>query len=161
MNKFIWQQPEIIDWSQCLLDNYEKYLGKQLINRNGDPIAEAETLFYAPFVVVSHNRATDPILNYGNQVALDLWDMNWDEFRQTPSRCTAEPINREERQQMLSLAAKQGFIDNYQGVRISRSGKRFLIEKAIIWNLVDSNGEACGQAASFSEYFILTTHHRI
>lgn len=152
MGNFIWQQPQIIDHSQCLLDSYAKYLGKQLISRTGDPLAEAKKLFFAPFVVVSHNSAADPILNYGNQIALELWEMNWEEFCQTPSRCTAEPINREERQQMLTLAAQQGFIDNYQGIRISRGGKRFLINKAIIWNLIDTKAQACGQAATFADW---------
>ncbi|TVQ45827.1 MAG: MEKHLA domain-containing protein [Gloeocapsa sp. DLM2.Bin57] len=152
MTNFIWQQPQVVNQSQCLLDSYAKYLGKQLITRIGDTLLEAETLFYVPFVVVAHNTAPDPILTYGNQIALQLWEMNWDEFCQTPSRCTAEPINREERQRMLTLAAQQGFIDNYQGIRISRSGKRFLINKAIIWNLVNSQGEACGQAATFSNW---------
>lgn len=152
MTNLIWQQPQVVNQSQCLLDSYAQYLGRQLITRIGDTLLEAETLFYAPFVVVAHNSATDPILTYGNQIALQLWEMNWDEFCQTPSRCTAEPINRQERQRMLTLAAQQGFIDNYQGIRISRSGKRFLINKAIIWNLVNSQGEACGQAATFSNW---------
>lgn len=152
MNNFIWHQLQIIDHSQCLLNNYAKYLGKQLITRTGDPLVEAEKLFLAPFVVVSHNQAPDPILNYGNQIALELWEMNWEDFCQTPSRCTAEPINREERQQMLTIAAQQGFIDNYQGIRISRSGKRFFLNKAIIWNLFNSQAEICGQAATFSDW---------
>jgi len=155
MNTTIWKQPEIIQWSQCLLDNYEKYLGKELIKRNGDAIAEAEALFYAPFVVVSHNSAADPILNYGNQVALELWEMNWEKFTQTPSRCTAESTNRDKRQKILTLVTQQGFIDNYQGVRISDTGKRFLIENTTIWNLFNSQGEACGQAATFSQWSYL------
>ncbi|ELR97590.1 MEKHLA domain-containing protein [Gloeocapsa sp. PCC 73106] len=155
MTEVIWKQPQVIQWSQCLLNSYEKYLGKELIVRNGDPVAEAEFLFYAPFVLVSHNSDTDPILNYGNQVALELWEMDWEEFTQTPSRYTAEPVNQEERQRMLSLATQQGFIDNFQGVRISRTGKRFVLEKAIIWNIVDTEGQACGQAATFSDWKML------
>ena len=57
-----------------------------------------------PFVVASHGLQDDPILNYGNQVALDLWEMNWEQFTQTPSRLTAEPVNREERARMLEQA---------------------------------------------------------
>jgi len=106
-------------------------------------------------VVASHGREQDPILNYGNQIALDLWQMNWQDFITTPSRLTAEPINQEERQKILSKVTQDGFIDNYQGVRISSTGRRFAIEKAIIWNLVDGDNRPCGQAATFSHWSFL------
>ena len=32
------------------------------------------------------------------------------------------------------------FIDDYTGVRISASGRRFRIDKAVVWNLVDQEG---------------------
>ncbi|MGK7913953.1 MAG: MEKHLA domain-containing protein [Prochloraceae cyanobacterium] len=155
MSPEIWTQPEIVNWSQLLLDSYNKLLGHQLIERRGDVQQQAQALFLAPFIVASHNTEKDPILNYGNQIALDLWDMNWEEFTQTPSRLTAEPVSREERQQMLAQATKQGFIDNYRGVRISSKGKRFLIEKAIVWNIFDKKECFCGQAASFSDWSFL------
>jgi hypothetical protein len=37
-------------------------------------------------------------------------------------------------------------------VRISSTGKRFLIKEAIVWNLVDDKGDYQGQAAAFSKY---------
>src|SRR3990172_8531438 len=42
-----------------------------------------------------------------------------------------------------------GFIETYRGVRISRSGRRFLIEQATVWNILDANGRSAGQAATF------------
>ncbi len=78
--------------------------------------------------------------------------MNWEELIATPSRLTAEPVNRETRAVMLEQAAKQGYISNCQGIRISSTGKRFLIEQAIIWNLTDEFGQKCGQAATFSDW---------
>jgi hypothetical protein len=155
MNIEIWQPPQTVTWSQILLDSYERYLGKSLIDRTGDRTAQAKTLFFAPFVVVSHGIQSDPVLNYGNQTALSLWEMTWDELICTPSRLTAEPINRQEREQMLDLAAKYGYIDNYRSVRISKSGRRFLMENAIVWNLSDEQGRACGQAATFSQWSLL------
>ncbi len=53
---------------------------------------------------------------------------------------------------MLEQAAKQGYINNYQGIRISSTGQRFSIEKAIIWNLTDESGQRCGQAATFADW---------
>ena len=161
----IWQQPEVIRKSQRLLrlkktepaltvgqiltQSYQKLLGRELIaSIHAQELAEA--LFKAPFALVSHGIEPDPILNYGNQTALNLWSMSWSEFTQTPSRLTAEPVNRATRASMLEQVAKQGYIDNYQGIRISSRGKRFAIERAIIWNLTDELGQNCGQAATFS-----------
>lgn len=148
----VWLQPQIIDWTEILLDSFEDLLGYQLISRVGDKKEQAIALFNADFVVVSHGIEADPILNYGNQVALDLWDMNWTNFTQTPSRLTAEPVNRAERSAMLQQAKTKGYIDNYRGVRIASNGQRFKIEQAIIWNLEDSLGHKCGQAATFSHW---------
>ena len=155
MSQEIWTQPEIVNWSQLLLNSYHKLLGYQLMERRGDVRQQAQELFLAPFIVASHNTEKDPILNYGNQIALDLWEMNWEEFTQTPSRLTAEPVSREERQQMLAQVAKQGFAANYRGVRISRTGRRFSIEKVTIWNIFDKKDCFCGQAASFSDWSFL------
>ncbi len=148
----IWMQPGIISWSQILLDSFNQLLGYQLISRKETAEKQSEVLFKADFVVVSHGIESDPILNYGNEIALNLWEMNWSNFTQTPSRLTAEPVNREARQVMLQQAKSQGYIDNYSGVRISKTGKRFFIETAIIWNLLDSKGNKCGQAATFSDW---------
>lgn len=147
----IWQQPEVIRWSRILAASYKQLLGKELIDVAAtEQLAEA--LFHASFVLVSHGIQADPILNYGNQTALQLWSMNWSKFIETPSRLTAEPVNRATRTAMLEQAATQGYIDNYQGVRISRTGKRFLIKRATIWNLSDESGQKCGQAATFSDW---------
>ena len=35
-------------------------------------------MFRVPFTVASHGMEPDPVLNYGNQVALDLWEMSWE-----------------------------------------------------------------------------------
>lgn len=150
-----WRRPWIVEWTQYLLDSYVRLIKQELIIRDGTPLEQAERLFTNPFVVASHGLQDDPILNYGNQTALDLWEMDWDQFTQTPSRLTAEPINREERARMLEQAQTQGFISDYQGVRISRSGKRFLVERATVWNLHKTDGTPLGQAATFSDWTFL------
>ena len=99
-----------------------------------------------------HADSEDPVLNYGNRQALDLWEMDWAEFTATPSRLTAEPVNRGERADMLRRVASHGFVTDYRGVRISRTGRRFLVERATVWNVVDEGGRKRGQAASFSEW---------
>jgi hypothetical protein len=155
-NSLIWQQPKVIRWSQILANSYQQLLGRKLLNTANTPQALAQALFNAPFVVVSHDTQTDPIFNYGNQTALQLWSITWDEFIQIPSRLSAETENRATRSAMLEQAATKGYIDNYQGVRISTTGNRFAIQQAIIWNLSDESGQKCGQAATFSDWVWLS-----
>ena len=134
-----------------LVTSYRLLTGRDLISAE-PPESLPKRLFEAPFVVISHNREADPVLNYGNRAALKLWDMTWEEFTQTPSRLTAETPEREEREHLLALVRERGFIDDYSGVRISRTGRRFRIEKATVWNLLDENGTPVGQAATFSRW---------
>ena len=155
MSEEIWLKPEIINWTQILLDSFASLLEYELIYRQGDKQEQAEALFKANFVVVSHGTEEDPVLNYGNQTALELWAMDWSDFVQTPSRLTAEPINREKREFVLKQVAKKGYIDNYNGVRISSVGQKFEIEQTIIWNLVDGFRNKCGQAATFYDWKML------
>lgn len=150
-----WEDPQIVRWTQYLLDSYALLVKQELIPRDGAALAQAERLFNSPFVVASHGLQDDPVLNYGNQTALDLWEMDWHVFTQTPSRLTAEPINREERARMLQQAQAQGYIADYRGVRISRTGKRFLVEQATIWNIQKPDGTVLGQGATFSAWKFL------
>ena len=152
----VWTHPAVIEWTQWLLNSYHHWIGRQLLERVGEPDFQAQVLFQGPLVVVSHGRDDDPMLNYGNQMALDLWEMTWDQLVQTPSRLTAEPVNRAEREWMLEQARRRGYIDTYRGVRISATGRRFLVEDALIWNVLDQQGQWVGQAASFLHWTWLT-----
>ncbi|MBT3211351.1 MAG: MEKHLA domain-containing protein [Planctomycetaceae bacterium] len=135
-----------------LLTSFSTLVGRDLILRHGSIEEQSRMLFHTPHVVISHGIEDDPILNYGNKTALSLWEMTWDELVQTPSRKTAEPINRAEREQLLTRTRRNGYIDDYSGVRISRTGKRFKINRAIVWNISDAHGRYCGQAATFDTW---------
>ncbi|MCC8996051.1 MAG: MEKHLA domain-containing protein [Nitrosomonas sp.] len=150
-----WSDPPVVVWCQQLLNSYAYWTKSELIQRIGTPLTQAETLFHSALVVVSHGAESDPILNYGNQIALELWEMDWESFTRTPSRLTAESMNREERSHMLARAETEGYISNYHGVRISSSGKRFRVDNAIIWTVRANNGENIGQAATFSDWQFL------
>ena len=151
----IWKQPSVVAWCHVLLESYRHWIGTELIEPRGDPAFQSHILFHSPFVLVSHGIEDDPLLNYGNGMALSLWDLSWEELIRTPSRVTAEPVNRAEREQMLEEARTNGHIKNYRGVRVSRSGRRFMIEQAVVWNVLDSAGHRVGQAATFSEWRFL------
>ncbi len=126
--------------------------GRHLLDPALAPEAAAEALFHAPFVVLSHDAAPDPLLTYGNRVALELFALSWEELIRMPSRLTAEAPDRAERARLLAAVTDRGYIDDYSGVRISRAGRRFRIEHATVWNLTDEAGRRCGQAATFREW---------
>lgn len=146
--------PALIDWAELLITSYRHWTGQDLVLPETRQ-EQAERLFQAPFVVVSHGTQPDPIFNYANQTALSLWEMDWSTFTQTPSRLSAEPLHRDERARMLAQLDSQGYVDHYRGIRISSQGKRFRIDQAIIWNIFDGEGTRLGQAASFAEWVFL------
>jgi len=147
-----WTNPSVIEWCQYLLDSYAYWIKLELIDRSGTPLTQAKRLFNSTFVVASHGTEDDPTLNYGNQAALNLWVMDWQQFTRTPSRLTAESPSREERTRMLKQAKIQGYISNYRGIRISSTGKRFLVDQATIWNIHKPDGTTIGQGATFSNW---------
>ncbi len=138
--------------AQRLLHCYQVLTGQALIVDASDPVAAACSLYHAPFVVLSHDSAADPVFNYANLTAQRCFEMSWPEFVRLPSRFSAEPLARDERQRLLDRVSRQGFIDDYQGVRISRTGRRFLVGNATVWNLTDEQGQAAGQAATFAAW---------
>lgn len=150
----IWENLWVQEHSACLVRSLLHWTGRTLLDGPEDSRL-AQRLFEAPFVLVSHGTEADPILNYGNRRALELWELGWDELRQMPSRLTAEAPNRAERARLLEAVTRNGYIDDYSGVRISRSGRRFQIARATVWNLVDKQGIRCGQAALFSQWSML------
>ncbi len=128
------------------------YTSRDLVDAKLTGVDAAKEVFYAPFVVLSHDTAKDPIFTYANRIALEIFEMTWQEFTVLPSRQSAEALNQQKRAQVLETVAGKGFIDGYSGIRISKSGKRFLIENATLWNLVDNKGRYCGQAATFASW---------
>ncbi len=147
-----WERTEVVSWCRLLLESYHRWTGQELIERRGTDPVQAKALFYVPFVVVSHGNQDDPVLNYANAAALALWETTWERLTSMPSRLTAEPVNQAERARMLEQASVRGYIDDYRGVRISATGRRFLVEQALVWNVVDKDGRKRGQAATFSRW---------
>ncbi|MEM7385694.1 MAG: MEKHLA domain-containing protein [Verrucomicrobiota bacterium] len=150
-----WATPFVLTQTQRLLQSYRHWINAPLLENGVSTEETAAALYGAPFVVVSHGTEEDPILNYGNRAALDLWETDAATFSTMPSRLTAEPMEREERARMLERTARDGFIDDYSGVRITSTGRRFFIPRATVWNLIDEGGRPCGQAATFSKWEFL------
>ena len=141
--------PEMRARLSLIAESYRRLTGRDLVVPAAD-IAAA--LWAAPRVIVAHGTQPDPIFFFGNRMALERFETTLDQFTAMPSRLSAEPLLREARQALLDRVARDGFIDDYAGVRISAKGHRFRIEQAVVWNLLDDDGTVCGQAATFDRW---------
>lgn len=137
---------------QRLLASYRHWFGHHLIEPGAGGAETARRLWEAPLAVLSHDTAPDPLFNYANRAGLALFEMDWPQLLATPSRASAEAVSQEERGKLLAQVSSQGYIRDYSGVRISRNGRRFRIENAKVWNLLDSDGRYAGQAALISHW---------
>lgn len=146
---------------RVILDSYERTVTRPLMSRAGDELEDARLLYAAPFAVLSHGTQADPILDFGNRVALTLWETTPDVLITTASRLTAEPVLQEAREKFLAEVARIGFVTGYSGVRISSTGRRFLIKNVTVWNLADAQGRPAGQAATFDTWQDLASNSPI
>ena len=130
-----------------LASSYARLLGKPLVPQPMPAIEAAAWLYEsAPFAILAHNTASDPVFVYGNKAAQRRFEYDWDEITRLPSRLSAEAPNREERQRFLERVQQRGYESGYKGVRITKSGRRFMIEEATLWQMFDADGVLHGQA---------------
>ena len=135
-----------------LLKSYKRWTGKDLTSIKGEANQIVEGIINASFALVSHDTQADPVFNFGNKKALELFELDWEEFTKLHSRESAEKVNRKERAELLRRVTEDGYIDDYRGIRLSSSGRRFEISDATVWNVVDVNGNYKGQAAYFDKW---------
>ena len=147
--------PLLVPHCDRLVESFRRWTGRELIAVSPSSIDVAQRLFDAPFVLLSHGTETDPILNYGNRMALALWETTWERFTRMPSRLTAEPQARDERARALADVMSRGYVDDYGGIRMTVNGRRFLIERAVVWSFVDRADRHWGQAARFDRWTYL------
>lgn len=133
----------------CIAESYRRLTGRALVSAEGDV---ACALWSAPMAIVAHGTEDDPIFFFGNETALRLFEMSFEAFTRLPSRLSAEPLLREERARLLERVTCDGIIEDYAGVRISATGRRFRISNACVWTLTDASGAIVGQAAAFAEW---------
>ena len=138
--------------SRMLLNSYRHWTSEALEPALEEGGCCAEALFEAPLVVLSSRADDEQTLNYGNAAALRLWGMEWAVLTKMPSRLTAEPAERATREAFLQRVRQQGVIRDYCGVRVTSDGRRFRIERAVVWNLLDAKGHHHGQAAAFRDW---------
>lgn len=134
---------------KLLTESFHRIVGTPLVSDGLGP----DWLYNdAPFVVVAHNTDADPRFVYANKAAQTCFEYPFEEFTTLPSRLSAELPNRAERQTLLEAVTRNGFISDYRGLRIAKSGRRFWIEDGIVWQLIDAEGYRRGQAATFTRW---------
>jgi hypothetical protein len=144
--------PLAVALAQLIVESHARVVGRPLLPATSEPLVLAHALYEAPQVVLAHGIGPDPCFDYGNRPAQELFELTWSELLALPSRLSAETGDQAERQRLLDAVSTRGYIDDYSGVRVSRSGRRFRIANATVWNLIDAAGERRGQAATFADW---------
>ena len=132
-----------------IAESHLRLTGRALIAAGDDPLV---ALWQHPAVILAHGTEADPRFFFASHAALERFETTVEQFLGSPSRLSAEAPLREERQALLDRVTRDGFIADYAGVRISARGRRFRIEQALVWNLIDAAGIVHGQAACFSQW---------
>lgn len=136
-----------------LVESYRRLLGEDPpFLPPGAPHTPSWLYAEAPMCVLAHDTHPDPRFIYANQAAQVLLEYSWDEITSLPSRYSAEAPEREERQRLLDRVSHDGFATGYSGVRITKSGRRFVIEDGVLWQLRDREGALQGTAATFARW---------
>lgn len=124
----------------------------------GRPLLEGPSgrdVWSGDFALLTHRGDPRAMLNYGNMFALGLWECDWQQFTATPSSATAPDDDRASREAMMQQVVRDGFVSGYEGRRVSRNGRPFLIQDVTIWRLLEENGDSFGVAAIFRRYSYL------
>ena len=118
-----------------LYDGLKKYgLQQYFHNEKGEKL-NAEQIYKAPFILLSHNKQTQqPKFCYANKKGLELFEYKWKEFIQTPSKNSVNENESENRKKLFKQVENKGFIEQYSGIRVSKNGKLFKIANVLVWN---------------------------
>jgi PAS domain S-box-containing protein len=146
--KPLFESQEFFD---LLAGSYARLVGRPLVPIDLAAMEGPRWLYEtAPFGLLAHNTEADPIFVYGNRAVQRRFGYDWDELTALPSRLSAEAPERQERENFLRQVARDGYVDNYRGIRVTKSGERFWIEDVTVWQLIDEKGRLRGQAAKLS-----------
>jgi PAS domain-containing protein len=147
------RQPEDPGFYDLLVDSYRRIVGAEPPFLPPGALHSARWLYTeSPVCVLAHDADPDPRFIYANKAAQACFEYSFDEITALPSRLSAEAPARDERQRLLDAVARDGFATGYSGVRIAKSGRRFLIEDGVLWHLTERDGSLHGVAATFARW---------
>jgi hypothetical protein len=137
---------------KLIVSSYEKLTDNKFPSNEINKESNIQEIFNSSYVLLSHGLGAEPIFNFANKSALDLFEVEWLDMLNMPSRRSAEQLERKKRETLLNEVSRKGYIANYSGIRISAKGTRFLIKNAVVWNLIDEKSKCHGQAAMFNQW---------
>ncbi len=144
---------EVAAWYvERITTSYEHWTGEPLVRTETSGSALLQRIFQAEFALLAHDTGPDPLINFVNARALQLWEQTWQEFIGMPSRLTAELDQRDDRARVLREVQDHGYSNGYSGIRISRTGRRCRSHQSVVWNVLDDRQERIGQAAMFRQW---------
>ncbi len=130
-----------------ILDSYRRLLGHDLIERSGDAAEDARRLFDLPLGVLAHDTSPAPLLDWANLAAARAFDSTPESLLGRPSAATAPADAVADRRALFDVLARQGFVTGYSGVRVSLTGRRFMIDDVTVLEVTDATGRPAGHAA--------------
>lgn len=145
-------------WARLLAASHLKLVGRPLLPESTENDLDHALFHSDKIALLSHvlpppddtSTKREPVFNYGNLRAQRLFEMSWAELTNLPSRESAPGPEHEkvslremqaERAMLLERVARDGYIDDYSGVRVSSSGRLFRIQNATVWNVYDEESE--------------------
>jgi hypothetical protein len=130
-----------------ILDSYLRLLGRDLVERSGDEADDARRLFDLPLAVLAHDTSPVPLLDWANGAAARAFDAAPEALLGRPSADTTPADAVADRRALFDVLARRGFVTGYSGVRVSLTGRRFMIDDVTVFALADAAGRPAGHAA--------------
>lgn len=124
----------------------------------GADLAERARWVYldAPFSLLAYETSGDTSgerkFTYANSTAQRCFEYSWDELIGMPSQELAPKDQRPNRDLLISQVEQRGYVRDIRGIRVAKSGRLFMVEDVLVWNLMDAAGLWCGQAAKFPRW---------
>lgn len=130
-----------------ILDSFHRLLGCELVPRSGDAAEDARRLYGLPRAVLAHDTSPRPLLDWANLAAARAFDATPESLLGRPSAATAPADAVADRRALFDVLARQGFVTGYSGVRVSLTGRRFVIYDVTVLEVIDAAGHPAGHAA--------------
>jgi len=139
--------PRFITRASEILESYRRRLGHDLFDRSGDPAEDGRRLFELPMAVLAHDASPTPLLDWANLAAARAFDATPESLLGRPSAATAPADAVADRGKLFEALARDGFVTGYSGVRVSLTGRRFVIDDVTVLEVTDATGRPAGHAA--------------
>ncbi|MGK9168781.1 MEKHLA domain-containing protein [Inquilinus limosus] len=142
------------DFLRLLAGSHARLVGTPLLpeEAGGDAAVQARWLYEAaPFCVLVHNTDADPPSSMPTERPRPASSIACTSSRRCPPASPPRRRTGRSGSGCWTPLPADGFITSYRDLRVAKSGRRFWIENATVWRLIDEAGTLHGQAATFRD----------